>query len=160
MERPIFVISAPSAHRRWREKPRVCRRHPEKNNWETVLDHVVQHQGELVVSAICSSSGGSIGTRSSPLSTPWLDRFAAMSATYVVGNHDADLKHLIDSEFLAHPFFRKLSDPFERQVGGKRFKVHARSRSWFVVETIADKVAIRHSEVEMAFEDDRALPPG
>jgi UDP-2,3-diacylglucosamine pyrophosphatase LpxH len=53
---------------------------------------------------------------------PLIDRLAEMNAIYVVGNHDADLEHLIDTNMLTHPFFRGMSGPFERLIGGKRFK--------------------------------------
>ncbi|MHC4552775.1 MAG: UDP-2,3-diacylglucosamine diphosphatase [Planctomycetota bacterium] len=51
-----------------------------------------------------------------------IDRLAAMQAVYVVGNHDADFEDLVGSSFFAHPFFERMSGPFERTVGGKRFK--------------------------------------
>lgn len=52
----------------------------------------------------------------------FLDRFAGMKATYVVGNHDADFENLIGTGLLAHSFFEKMSGPFERTIGMKRFK--------------------------------------
>jgi len=50
-----------------------------------------------------------------------LDALAVAGATYVVGNHDIDLEALIGSDFLAHPFFRKMTGPFSRTVGRKTF---------------------------------------
>jgi len=51
-----------------------------------------------------------------------LDRFAEMQAAYVVGNHDADFEDLIGKNMLGHRFFERMSGPFERTIGGKRFK--------------------------------------
>lgn len=51
-----------------------------------------------------------------------LDRLARMRAVYVVGNHDADFEHLIGTDILGHPFFERMSGPFERTIAGKRFK--------------------------------------
>ncbi|MHC5213875.1 MAG: metallophosphoesterase, partial [Planctomycetota bacterium] len=53
---------------------------------------------------------------------PLIDRLARMKAVYVVGNHDADFEHLIGREILAHPFFDRMSGPFERVIANKRFK--------------------------------------
>jgi predicted phosphodiesterase len=53
---------------------------------------------------------------------PFLDRLARMNATYVVGNHDADLEEFIGTKLLNHPFFDRMSEPFTRQIGGKQFK--------------------------------------
>lgn len=41
---------------------------------------------------------------------------------YVVGNHDADLKMFITSpDWIRHPFFRHLSDPFKDTLGGRSY---------------------------------------
>jgi UDP-2,3-diacylglucosamine pyrophosphatase LpxH len=93
-----------------------------KDQLEPFLAYVAQHQGDLVVLGDLFKFGESNPNTVIALSTPWLNRFAALSATYVVGNHDAILEHLTDSDVLAHPFFRKMSDPFERQIGDKLFK--------------------------------------
>jgi UDP-2,3-diacylglucosamine pyrophosphatase LpxH len=53
---------------------------------------------------------------------PLIDRLAKMEAIYVVGNHDADFENLIGTNLLAHPFFERMCGPFERTIGGKRFK--------------------------------------
>lgn len=53
---------------------------------------------------------------------PLLDRLAAMNAIYVLGNHDADFDHFVGTGFLAHPLFDRMCRPFERRIGGKRFK--------------------------------------
>jgi UDP-2,3-diacylglucosamine pyrophosphatase LpxH len=50
----------------------------------------------------------------------YLDRLARMKAVYVVGNHDADFESLIGTQLLAHPFFERMTGPFERVIAGKR----------------------------------------
>ena len=120
MDRPIFVISDlhmgdGGAHDEFAVGTG-------KEQFELFLDYVDQHEGELVVLGDLFKFGQINLDMIIVLSTPWLNRFAAMNATYVVGNHDAILNNLSGSEFLAHPFFRKMSGPFERQIGGRRFK--------------------------------------
>ena len=51
-----------------------------------------------------------------------IDRLTRMKAVYVVGNHDADFEHLIGTNILGHPFFDRMSGPFERVIANKRFK--------------------------------------
>ena len=51
-----------------------------------------------------------------------INRLAEMQAVYVVGNHDADFEDLVGTDFFAHPFFQRMSVPFERTIAGKRFK--------------------------------------
>lgn len=53
---------------------------------------------------------------------PLINRFAEMDAAYVIGNHDGDLTDLIGTGILSHPFFERMSGPFERTIGGCRFK--------------------------------------
>jgi len=86
------------------------------------LDYVASQQGELIVLGdlfeFWQMNLSKIVMRRMPL----LDRLAAMKATYVVGNHDADLEGFVGTRFLSHPLFQRMSGPFERQIGGKRFK--------------------------------------
>ncbi|MGK3993768.1 DUF308 domain-containing protein [Sorangium sp. So ce1024] len=51
-----------------------------------------------------------------------LDHLAALRLVYVPGNHDVDLLHFIDTDFLHHPFFARMRPPFVRELGGKRFR--------------------------------------
>ncbi len=58
----------------------------------------------------------------------WLDRFAGMNATYIVGNHDIDLQAFIKDdgsvacEFLGHRFFNNMEKgPVQRTIGDKKF---------------------------------------
>ncbi|MFT3773630.1 MAG: metallophosphoesterase [Minicystis sp.] len=51
-----------------------------------------------------------------------LDHLAAVPLVYVPGNHDVDLIHFIGTDFLEHPFFKHMRAPFDRQLGGRRFR--------------------------------------
>jgi UDP-2,3-diacylglucosamine pyrophosphatase LpxH/uncharacterized membrane protein HdeD (DUF308 family) len=51
-----------------------------------------------------------------------LDHLAALNLVYVPGNHDIDLIHFIGTDFLAHPFFAHMRAPFDRVLGGRRFR--------------------------------------
>ena len=86
------------------------------------LDFVTEQGGELIVLGdlfeFWQMNLSKIVIRHKPL----LDRLAAMNATYVLGNHDADFDHFIGTAFLAHPLFQRMCGPFERKIAGKRFK--------------------------------------
>lgn len=86
------------------------------------LDYVRDCDGELLllgdVFDFWQANIGKVLARQMSL----MDRFAAMHATYVIGNHDADFEDLVGMKMLAHPFFERMTGPFERTIGGRRFK--------------------------------------
>jgi UDP-2,3-diacylglucosamine pyrophosphatase LpxH len=86
------------------------------------LDYVASQQGELIVLGDLFEFWQMNWSKTVIKRLPLLDRLAAMNATYVVGNHDADLDAFIGTGFLTHPLFRRMCGPFERQIGGERFK--------------------------------------
>ncbi|WP_437603657.1 metallophosphoesterase [Sorangium sp. So ce590] len=51
-----------------------------------------------------------------------LDQLATLRLVYVPGNHDIDLAHFIDTDFLHHPFFACMRAPFVRELGDRRFR--------------------------------------
>jgi len=53
-----------------------------------------------------------------------LDRLTAMKATYVLGNHDADLLHFCSESLygLSHPFFKTMATSHTEYLSGKRFR--------------------------------------
>jgi UDP-2,3-diacylglucosamine pyrophosphatase LpxH len=51
-----------------------------------------------------------------------LDKMAGLKVTYIIGNHDADLKAFIGRDMLRHPFFKRMSGPVARTIDGKKFK--------------------------------------
>lgn len=86
------------------------------------LDHVGSEGGELVILGdlfeLWQMNMGRIFAHRRPL----LDHFARLPLVYVPGNHDVDLLHFIGSDLLRHPFFARMRPPFERQLGGRRFR--------------------------------------
>ena len=86
------------------------------------LDHVADQQGELIVLGDLFEFWQMNLSKIVMKHLPLLDRLAAMKAIYVVGNHDADLDGFVGTGFLSHPLFRRMTGPFERRIGDKRFK--------------------------------------
>jgi UDP-2,3-diacylglucosamine pyrophosphatase LpxH len=86
------------------------------------LDYVAGRQAELVVLGDLFEFWQMNLSRIVMTRMPLLDRLAAMNATYVLGNHDADLDAFIGGDFLSHPLFRRMCGPFFRDIGGRRFK--------------------------------------
>ena len=86
------------------------------------LDYVGRQQGELIILGDLFDFWQMNLSKIVMLHMPLLDRLAAMNATYVVGNHDADFDHFIGTGFLSHPLLQRMCGPFEREIGGKRFK--------------------------------------
>ena len=86
------------------------------------LDYVAGQQGELIILGDLFEFWQMNLSKIVMTHMPLLDRLAAMNATYVLGNHDADFDDFIGTGFLAHPLFQRMCGPFERQIGGKRFK--------------------------------------
>ena len=52
-----------------------------------------------------------------------LDCLNEMEAVYIVGNHDVDLLHFVGTDFLNHPFFRRMSGPVVLNDGNLRVKI-------------------------------------
>jgi uncharacterized membrane protein HdeD (DUF308 family)/UDP-2,3-diacylglucosamine pyrophosphatase LpxH len=86
------------------------------------LDHVGAEGGELVILGdlfeLWQMNTSRIFTHRRPL----LDHFAKLPLVYVPGNHDVDLVHFIGTALLDHPFFASMRRPFDRQLGGRRFR--------------------------------------
>lgn len=86
------------------------------------LDHVGNEGGELFVLGDLFELWQMSLSRLFVKRREILDHFAALPLVYVPGNHDVDLAHFIDSDFLAHPFFTHMRAPFDRELGPKRFR--------------------------------------
>ncbi|MFW6106556.1 MAG: UDP-2,3-diacylglucosamine diphosphatase [bacterium] len=86
------------------------------------LDYVEQENGELIIVGDLLEFWQSSLSKVIVHNLPLLDRFAELEATYVLGNHDADLLHFVGKSLLAHPLFASMTGPIERTIGGKRFK--------------------------------------
>lgn len=85
------------------------------------LDFVTKENGELIIVGdlfeFWQASFGNVLVKRRNL----IDRLGDMGATFVVGNHDVDLEALIGSDILSHPFFRKMTVRFLRDIGKKKF---------------------------------------
>jgi UDP-2,3-diacylglucosamine pyrophosphatase LpxH len=95
---------------------------------EKLLRYVEDENGELIVLGDLFEFWQSSVARVLMERKKWLDRFAAMNATYIVGNHDIDLQAFIKDdgsvacEFLGHRFFNNMKKgPVQRTIGGKEF---------------------------------------
>jgi len=86
------------------------------------LDYVAGQQGELIVLGDLFELWQMNLSKIVMKHLPLLDRLAAMNATYVVGNHDADLDGFVGTDLFSHPLLKNMARPFEREIGGKRFK--------------------------------------
>ena len=88
------------------------------------LDFVEAQNGELIIAGDLFEFWQISFSRILVARKGLLDRLAKMGAVYIVGNHDADLNAFIrePAEFLAHPFFRTMSGPVDRIIGGKAFR--------------------------------------
>ena len=86
------------------------------------VDHVDKEEGELVI------LGDFLELWSYPLenvisyNSALLDHLSPANITYVPGNHDAASLSVETVDYLPHPFFNKMVNPFVRTIGGKRFK--------------------------------------
>jgi len=86
------------------------------------LDHVEANSGQLLI----------IGDllelwrfRLDDVLAAWrslFDRFEAMGAEFVLGNHDCELAPLIGSEDAPHPFIRRARHSFTTEIGPMNFK--------------------------------------
>jgi UDP-2,3-diacylglucosamine pyrophosphatase LpxH len=96
------------------------------NNREAELDafleFVAGQQGELIILGDLFEFWQMNMSRIVMTRMPILDRLAAMNATYVLGNHDADLDAFVGTNFLAHPLFQRMCGPFTTTIGGRQFR--------------------------------------
>jgi UDP-2,3-diacylglucosamine pyrophosphatase LpxH len=118
--RPIFVIS--DLHM-GDGGPRDNFSHDQKEEpLHRFLDHVGEQNGELVLLGDLFELWKANLGRVLVKRRKWLDRFRELEAVYVIGNHDAQLEALIGSDLLSHGFFSRMTGPFNRTIGGKKFR--------------------------------------
>lgn len=86
------------------------------------LDYVENQKGQLIILGDLFEFWQMNLSKIIMQHLPLLNRFAQMGAIYVVGNHDDDLQHFVDTNFLVHPFFTKMRESFEQNFGEKRIK--------------------------------------
>ena len=92
------------------------------HKFDLFLDYVADCEAELFVLGDLFEFWQANISRVLVHRMPLIDRLAKMEAIYVIGNHDADFEHLIGTGILGHPFFERMSGPFERVIANKRFK--------------------------------------
>jgi UDP-2,3-diacylglucosamine pyrophosphatase LpxH len=93
---------------------------------DSFLKFVKRENGELIILGdlfdFWQASLANILVRSKV----WIEKFADMKATYVVGNHDIDIAGFIkdreiDSDFLPHRFFKGMRRKFRKNIANKKF---------------------------------------
>jgi len=89
---------------------------------ERLLDHVEAEGGKLFVVGDLLEFWQASFSKVIVHNLPLLDRLATLKATYVLGNHDADLLHFIGKDLLTHPLLASMTQPVTRSIGGKIFK--------------------------------------
>jgi uncharacterized membrane protein HdeD (DUF308 family)/UDP-2,3-diacylglucosamine pyrophosphatase LpxH len=86
------------------------------------LDHVGAEGGELFILGDLFELWQMNTSRIFVHRRSLLDHFVQLPLVYVPGNHDVDLLSFIGTGFLEHPFFSKMRRPFDRKLGGRRFR--------------------------------------
>lgn len=99
-----------------------------KIDFGTFLDYVEARAAQLVIIGdffeLWQSNMSKVIVRHRKL----LDRLAAMGATYVLGNHDADLRYFMfpqakkHGDWLNHPFFRRMADHYNVTLGDQKIR--------------------------------------
>ena len=94
---------------------------------DTFLKYVQRENGRLIILGDLFEFWQASVSRVLVKRELWLERFADLGATYVIGNHDIDLQGFIkddgsiNSDFLVHRFFENMKKRFEETIGDKRF---------------------------------------
>lgn len=102
------------------------------------LDYVERKCGRLVICGdlfeLWQSNISKVLTKRKWL----LDRFASMQATYILGNHDADLYYFMFQEgWLTHPFFRRMCGSCFLNKCGKSFQfIHGHEADPYCVSDV------------------------
>jgi UDP-2,3-diacylglucosamine pyrophosphatase LpxH/uncharacterized membrane protein HdeD (DUF308 family) len=102
-----------------RDKFEAGRKTPELRAF---LDHVGSEGGELFILGDLLELWQMNLSRLLVKRRELLDHLATLPLVYVPGNHDVDLACFIGTDFLEHPFFRRMRAPFTRELGGRRFR--------------------------------------
>ncbi len=89
---------------------------------ELFLSYVEEQNGELILLGDLFEFWQSSLSRVIVRNLPLIDRLGALKTTYILGNHDADLKEFIGLDLLSRPLFSRMSGPFVRTIGQRRMK--------------------------------------
>ena len=93
-----------------------------KDYFLSFLDYVRTENGELIIVGDLLEFWQASFSRVIVNNLDLLNKLAELKPTYVLGNHDTDLKGFMDTNILNHPLFEYMSEPFTRQIGNKTFK--------------------------------------
>jgi len=86
------------------------------------LDYVEREKGELIIAGDMLEFWQASFSKVIIHNLPLLDRLANLDATYVLGNHDADLLHFVGRDLMTHPLLKSITGPITRTIGGKSFR--------------------------------------
>jgi UDP-2,3-diacylglucosamine pyrophosphatase LpxH len=86
------------------------------------LSYVEEQKGELILLGDLFEFWQLSLSRVIVRNLPLIDRLGTLNTTYVLGNHDADLKEFIGMNLLSRPLFSRMCGPFVRMIGQRRMK--------------------------------------
>lgn len=95
---------------------------------ESFLRYVEKEHGKLIILGDLFEFWQASIARILVKRKAWLERFADLRVTYVIGNHDIDLAAFVrddgsvNKDFLIHPFFDRITKSFKRPIADKEFK--------------------------------------
>lgn len=93
-----------------------------REQFNKFLDYVEQQNGEIFIIGDLFEFWQSNFSEVIINNLPLLNRLSDLKTTYIIGNHDADLKAFIKKDFLNHPFFESMKEPFSRTINSRKFK--------------------------------------
>jgi len=99
-----------------------CKGSDRPQQFMAFLEYVEREKGELIIAGDLLEFWQSSLSKVIVQNLPLLDRLASRNATYVLGNHDADLLHFVGRDLLTHPLLKSITGPITRTIGGKTFR--------------------------------------
>lgn len=100
--------------------------------FNSFLDHVEKENGELIILGDFIDLWKFNLDKVIKARIDLLDRLAEMKVYFIPGNHDQAFVRYINSQCVPHPFFRKLTKPFVKIIGGKKFSfIHGHELDFF-----------------------------
>ena len=120
-QRPFFVVSDLHAGDRGL-RDSFAYQDREKQFGE-FLQYVKAQQGRLIIAGDLLDCWEFNVSKVLTLRRPLLDRLADMGATYILGNHDADLNYFVGGDLLNHSLIRAACHSVDLTVNGKTIRV-------------------------------------
>jgi UDP-2,3-diacylglucosamine pyrophosphatase LpxH len=92
------------------------------------LDYVDSYNAQLVIVGDLFELWQSTVSKVFQRRRGMIDRLAEMEAIYVLGNHDADLREFVGTDWLQHPFFRRMVNYYQTEWAGRTIRfIHGHS---------------------------------